>query len=433
MESGRHPSRPLFVGFLAAVAATPYPGSYWALAVLSATILLDLAWLRRPLVMSRLVLLVLTWWGLSVTWAVAPSLTVRNGFLIGLVTVAAGLSANASGIEETLKALLTASKVLLVASWTMFLTVPSIGRTQGVYQAGTFEGVFVQRNVTAFFCVVATLSFAVAAGVRPAGVSRGRSILWAAATIGTLLLTASSTGLAVLLASGSVLSLLILASRAVTTVRRRVLVGCALVPVIALALWLPFNLGLVSELFGRDATLTGRSVIWAVVGDAVGREPWLGYGYGALWTAGVPLTDGLWAQAGFAFYHAHSAFWDYLAQVGIVGLVLVISLLLVTAARASRWLISGGGGLAATWPVGITVCLLLYAIDEQSFASQFGWTLAVMAASVTKGATAPVSQTTQVHVTEVLTGTSPRVGSPRPARSSPGRRRSASTGADKNK
>ena len=381
---GRHPSRRLFACYLTAVAATPFPGSYWTLTLLSGLSLLQAALSAGRLTVSRSLIVVLAWSGLSVTWSVAPSLTVRNGALIGLMTVATAVMVSALGAPHSLRALLTACRAILVASWVLYLFAPSVGRTQEVYQAGTLEGVFVQRNVAAFFCVVAVISFLTAATGRVKGVHSGRAYLWAAAAVATLMATSSSTGLAVLLASLGVLAVLVLASRARTVSRRRSLAVSAVLPVIGLALWLPHNLGLVSELFGRDATLTGRSVIWAVVEDAVILAPWGGYGYGALWTAGVPLTDRMWAQAGFAFYHAHSAYWDYLAQIGLVGLGLVVLVLLSTTWRAVRQLVFRPEA-TATWPAGISICLLLYAIDEQSFASQFGWVLVVMAVSVTAG------------------------------------------------
>jgi len=374
-------SRGLFACYLIAVAATPFPGNYWVLVVLSAMAVLNVTFAGHALFMSRWLLVVLGWFAVSGIWSVAPSLTARNGLLIALMSAAASFMVAALGPVQSLRALLVACRVLLVASWAAYLLVPSVGRTQEVYQTGALEGIFVQRNVAAFFCVVAIISFVIAAAVRLDGVAPGRASAWAVAAFCTLLATSSSTGLAVLLACAGVLALLVLASRAQSPPRRRALAATAVLPIVGLALWLPYNLGIVSELFGRDATLTGRSVIWAVVENEVALAPWGGYGYGALWTAGVPLTERMWSQAGFAFYHAHSAYWDYLAQIGVVGLLLVLTILLATTWRAVRALIQERAPIA-TWPISICICLLLYAIDEQSFASQFGWVLLVMASTM---------------------------------------------------
>ncbi|MGK5172095.1 O-antigen ligase family protein [Geodermatophilus sp. CPCC 205761] len=380
VDTTRRLSPALATVFLVAVAATPYPGAYWIVAALATTVVAQVASVPGQLWISRSVVLTLSWFGLTVLWSVAPSLTVRNGVLLALVTVAVALVPRALGAAGALAALATACKVLLVASWASYLLVPSLGRTQDTYQYGTLEGVFVQRNVAAFFCVIAAITFlaTAAGGARRA---RGRDAAWAGVAVVTLLATSSGTGLAVLLASAGVTGTLVAASRARTVRGRRLLVGAAILPAVALALWLPFNLGLVSELFRRDSTLTGRSVIWAAVERVVAESPWLGQGGGALWVGGVDVTDALWAQAGFAFYHAHSAYLDHLAQQGVIGLALVLGVVLLGLRRSVRALIARGDVLAM-WPAGVLVCLLFYGIDEQSFASQFGWLLVVLAVSL---------------------------------------------------
>lgn len=378
----RGPSCVLFACFLVAVAATPYAGDYWALTLLSVLVILDVARARRPVVLPWGLVVVLLWFAMSGVWSVAPSLTARNGVLTFLLTIAAASMARALGPAVTLRALLAACRVLLVASWALYVLAPSVGRAQEVYQTGAFEGVFVQRNVAAFFCVVAVLGFLTASTGRVPGVGARSSVGWAAAAMATLVLTSSSTGLAVLLACMGVLGLLILASKAGTVRRRRALVGAAVIFVLTLALWLPYNLSSVSELFGRDSTLTGRSVIWSVVEGTFFQAPWQGYGYGALWTAGVPLTESMWAQVGFPFYHAHSAYWDYLAQVGAIGLTSILVVLLLGAGRAIVWLVRERAPVAI-WSVGICICLMFYGVSEESFASQFGWILFVLVVTVT--------------------------------------------------
>jgi exopolysaccharide production protein ExoQ len=368
------------MAFLVAVAATPYPGSYWAVAVLAAAMLVQAASVPGPLRVGRSLVLVVCWLAATTLWSAAPSLTLRNVALLALVTCAAALLPRVLGRAQALRALAGACKVLLVASWGLYLLVPSVGRTQEAYQYGTFEGVFVQRNVAAFFCVVAIITFLVSAAASRGGGARRSSLAWASAGVLALLATSSGTGLAVLLASVGVTVVLIVASRARSVRGRRLTVTGAILPAVVVAAWLPFNLGVVSELFGRDATLTGRSVIWDVVERVVVQSPWLGQGSGALWVQDVPVTDAMWAQAGFAFYHAHSAYLDHLAQAGIVGLALVLGVVLLALRRSVHELITRGDVLAM-WPAGTLICLLFYGIDEQSFASWFGWLLVVLSAS----------------------------------------------------
>ena len=44
----------------------------------------------------------------------------------------------------------------------------------------------------------------------------------------------------------------------------------------------------VLSFFGRDATLTGRTSLWADVTNAIAERPLLGYGYGVFWTDDGP-------------------------------------------------------------------------------------------------------------------------------------------------
>jgi exopolysaccharide production protein ExoQ len=78
---------------------------------------------------------------------------------------------------------------------------------------------------------------------------------------------------------------------------------------------------------GRDATLSGRTELWAVVWQQVYERPLLGSGYGAFWREG----------RGRELVHtwnprqSHQAYVDLMLDLGVVGLALVL-LLVVSAA-----------------------------------------------------------------------------------------------------
>jgi exopolysaccharide production protein ExoQ len=135
----------------------------------------------------------------------------------------------------------------------------------------------------------------------------------------------------------------------------------------------------VTELLGRDATLTGRTMIWAVVEPYIRTRPWTGYGWGALWTKDSLMTRVMWSRAGFQFPHAHNAYRDVLVQCGIVGLVLIMLTCAAVLVKALVGVISGRDGVWPTWPMVTIICLLLYAISEQSYMGYFGWLVVVLA------------------------------------------------------
>jgi exopolysaccharide production protein ExoQ len=371
---------------LGTTAAAPYSGQVWVTGLASFLGLAQAgaagARVRLPLTFT----LVLTWLGLTVIWSVAPSLTARGLVLTQLV-----------GPRGALHALMLALKAVLVLSWLLYLAVPTIGRTQDVYRPGSFEGVFVQRNVAAFVAVIAFLTFAMAAMANEHRRVYPRAGAWAGLSLVTLLAAQSGTGLAVLLVSTAVAMTLVAARRCPRPARAGILVTLV-TALCGLGAWLPFNLGQVSVLFGRDETLTGRTVIWGVIRPYVDEQPWIGYGWSALWTNGVSVTQHMWARAGFPFGHAHSSYLDFLVQTGIVGLALVL-LLFASVIRQSLRLALTSSDALASWPAAVAICLLFYGIDEQGFASPFGWLTLITALALLREWT-PVDVDPAVHLDE---------------------------------
>ena len=76
--------------------------------------------------------------------------------------------------------------------------------------------------------------------------------------------------------------------------------------------------------YGKDTTLSGRTEIWEAVIDAIFRRPILGHGYAGLFNqeAFSAETSEIWTQVGFRASHAHSGVLDLVLQLGIVGLVI---------------------------------------------------------------------------------------------------------------
>jgi O-antigen ligase len=75
-------------------------------------------------------------------------------------------------------------------------------------------------------------------------------------------------------------------------------------------------------LLGKDVTLTGRTKIWAAVIRLIARQPWLGYGYGAVWsdTSGRGPLAWIVKLAGYTPDHAHNSWLEQWLGMGLVGL-----------------------------------------------------------------------------------------------------------------
>jgi exopolysaccharide production protein ExoQ len=86
------------------------------------------------------------------------------------------------------------------------------------------------------------------------------------------------------------------------------------------------------------ATGSGRMELWERVWPDVQKHLWLGYGFGAFWS---PDTVSAEAEAGgkagqWAATSAHNAYLDMVAQLGLVGLVVVLVLIGISTRNAWR-------------------------------------------------------------------------------------------------
>jgi len=110
---------------------------------------------------------------------------------------------------------------------------------------------------------------------------------------------------------------------------------------------------------GRDATLTGRTNIWAALLPVAMQRAILGRGFGGFWT---PRT-----RAEFNVSDGHSGYLDVLLNIGFVGIVLVSIFLLSSCRKAYR-------GLSHDFDWGVLwICFLIMAavhnITESSIAT----------------------------------------------------------------
>ena len=84
----------------------------------------------------------------------------------------------------------------------------------------------------------------------------------------------------------------------------------------------------VTELFGKNPSLTGRDVIWSYIWDEIQKKFVLGYGFGTYWIMGTSVIDRFVTNVGWQVNEAHNGFLEIFLEVGIVGLMIFIILLL---------------------------------------------------------------------------------------------------------
>jgi len=88
------------------------------------------------------------------------------------------------------------------------------------------------------------------------------------------------------------------------------------------------RLGFFASAVGRDATLTGRTQVWASLLPVVMSRPLAGGGFGVFWTPG--------RQDLYQISGAHSGYLDVLLGLGFIGILLVSAFLLSSCRKAHR-------------------------------------------------------------------------------------------------
>ena len=88
----------------------------------------------------------------------------------------------------------------------------------------------------------------------------------------------------------------------VSTRDKYIALGLTILVISAVSFLVLTNLDSILLLFGRDASLTGRTTIWKVLLISVTKRPWLGFGYQAFW-AGT-TSEGMNAFMG-TYYMMH--------------------------------------------------------------------------------------------------------------------------------
>ena len=109
-----------------------------------------------------------------------------------------------------------------------------------------------------------------------------------------------------------------------------ILVGGVLVAILVLS-----NLDVIFGLFGRDTSMTGRTSLWSHLIGLAARRPWLGHGFGAVWTLDS-FREQIRQLVGWTSQPliADNGLLDIYLHLGMTGLVIFSCVLLVATVRS---------------------------------------------------------------------------------------------------
>jgi exopolysaccharide production protein ExoQ len=212
-----------------------------------------------------------------------------------------------------------------------------------------FLGIFASKNTMALF--MSFLAIFAAAALADRGqppLLRLLAVLSFALSL-PLLLLAHSVG-ALLTTAGSAVVLVSIAvfSRLRSRERLLTLLGVAalVLPIVTVVVVLALNGTLnedissfVTGVLGKDATLTGRTVLWQIALAEIAKRPVFGTGYYGFWLQGNLLAEAIWryfaidSRSGFEF---HDTFLEVAVELGWVGVAALLVTLVLAAGRSVR-------------------------------------------------------------------------------------------------
>ena len=130
----------------------------------------------------------------------------------------------------------------------------------------------------------------------------------------------------------------------------------------------------VFQVFGKDATLTGRTYLWQKGIEIGGERPLAGLGYYAFWTPGRPMAEELWAEfyidarTGF---HFHNTIVEAYVGMGMIGVLLVLGVLAALIVMPMRVLLNRrviGGAIVCA---GLSVLYVVRSLVEIDFLTPY--------------------------------------------------------------
>ncbi len=259
-----------------------------------------------------------------------------------------------------------------------------------LFTGGPIQGIMGNRNLLGFVCILGIIVFSIELADRLIWKTWGW--FWIGLSAGLMILTQSMTVVFALI-------LVAICAGFALWARRRGDGRHALV------YWSAFGfvafIALVERIFGnyisvalgRSLDFTGRSDIWFLVYRMWEKRPVFGWGWISYWAPWVKPFDRLVVRDGVTYLQAHNAVLDVAMQLGAIGALFFVVLLLTALWRAwfravdrPRWDLRTDRPFVAMHMLPLFILASLYAqsLMESRMLVEGGWALLVIATVATK-------------------------------------------------
>ena len=286
--------------------------------------------LRLDILSAKAALAYVAFAMLSVLWSSERSSTLSASVSLAISTVFAIYLVSKYPGERLIYLLSRVMMILAIACAVFAVAVPKYGLDH-LAHAGAWQGVLAQKNSLGLVMVFGT---GISLSLNPVTMLQK---LW---KFSVLFMCIAEVGLSQSREAWVVCALVLLThlifmayEKFAVNSRTVVLSIGAVAGVIAgatiAALWV-----YLLKLMGRDATLTGRTILWQAVLEQCRNHPWTGYGLATFWGTGDAFP--VYARTAWVPTSAHNGFLECLLELGGIGLFLLVFLVFLCFRNAVR-------------------------------------------------------------------------------------------------
>lgn len=306
----------------------------------------------------------------SIVWSDDRSASI--GAVLLLVSIIAGtviLLSTSSSAEEFHSGLYIAALLSVTASVLFIQIFPEASYVTETHETGALKSFYSHRNNFSAALIMALGLGFLARTVVSSKWIRHTFPLFLITTMAVLFKTSSVTALLTIGASVTILLALLLFKR---LGRLMAAFFMLLISVTGLVIYGAIRASpIILAHFNRDTTFTGRTTIWEVSLAAIKDSPFLGYGWGAVWSQGSSIGEHLRNEIGFAASHAHNGFLDLALLLGVPFTLVVTLTLLALAARAVRRYLQSSDSVALS-VFAVIISLIVSSLTENTIATNAG-------------------------------------------------------------
>ncbi len=298
----------------------------------------------------------------SILWTFNSKLTGNRSIQLAGTTLFGFYIASRYSIRDQLKLLSWSFAIVITLSILMALLVPYYGTMSYGLHAGSWRGIYTHKNWLGRMMTIGSIVFLVLAVDQ----KQFKWLYWIglSCTFSLLMLSKSSGAIINCLTVFSIIPIY-------SMFRWRYLVMIpAVIATVAIgssvSLWFSANANSIFGLIGKDATLTGRTDMWPYIIDMIAKEPWLGYGYSAFWNDWNSPGATIWYAAKWAAPNAHNGLLDLWLDLGLVGVLVFGTGLVIVIVRGLRWFRTDRSW-SSFWPILCPIYITLSNVSESFF------------------------------------------------------------------